>query len=108
MNDISPSDDPVSGVLPQADASGEAPTVSPAAPAAHALFWIPGIDPPSETNDLASVSWRLAIALDRAATSAATRFRMAEDIEEKRGYTLATAESPSGSATRYSACNSPR
>ena len=107
MNNISPSDDPVSGVLPQADGSAEAPTASPAAPAPHALIRISGIDPTSETNDLASVSRWLAIALDRAATSAAARFRMAEDIEEKRGYTLATGESPSGSATRYSACNSP-
>ncbi len=83
MNDVSASDNPVSGVLPQAEGSGGASTARPAAPAPHALIWIPGIDPPSETNDLASVSRRLAIALDRAATSAAARFRMAENIEEK-------------------------
>jgi hypothetical protein len=51
MTDISPYDDPLSGVLPQADGSAEAPTASPAAPAPHALIRISGIDPPSETND---------------------------------------------------------
>jgi hypothetical protein len=108
MYDVSASGNPVSGVLPQAVGSAEAQTASPAAPPPHALIRIPGIDLPSETTDLASVSRLLAVASDRAASSAAARFRMAEDIGEKRGYPLATAESPSGSATRYSACNSPR